>query len=188
MLKIDPFSDWENYDKLTFISSRQTFSDITDLDWYSMIVIQLKNSATEQNVNEMKNLVWEKYKFYDVRDSHTKWTYTAFMFFVYWFLIIICIVSIFNIVNTISMSVNVKMREYGVMKAVWMDLWQMKKMIFCEAFFYALIWDIVWIILWVFFNKILYQILIEKHFVYASVWCLPILQILIIQIFIVVKQ
>ena len=72
-----------------------------------------------------------------MRDGHTSGTYTAFVFCVYAFLSIIALVTVLNIVNSISMSVSARMKQYGAMRAVGMDEWQVTKMIAAEATTYA---------------------------------------------------
>lgn len=61
----------------------------------------------------------------------------AFLLFVYGFLTIITLVTILNIMNSISMSVAARIKQYGVMGAVGMDAHQITKMIAAEAVTYA---------------------------------------------------
>lgn len=92
---------------------------------------------------------------------------------VYGFLVIIALVTVLNIVNSISMSASARMKQYGAMQAIGMDKHQATKMIAAEAFTYAL-WD--WVIgctVGLPFHKLLYDFLITDHFSYA-VWRLPI--------------
>ena len=49
--------------------------------------------------------------------------------FVMVFLAIIGVISLFNIVNSISMSVSARIKQYGAMRAVGMDNRQLKRMI-----------------------------------------------------------
>lgn len=57
---------------------------------------------------------------------------------VYGFLLIIALVTLLNIMNSIFMSVSARSRQYGAMRAVGMDGWQMTKMIAAETATYAL--------------------------------------------------
>ena len=56
---------------------------------------------------------------------------------VYGFLAIIGLISLFNIVNSISMSVSSRTRQYGAMRAIGMDNCQLVRMIAAEAATYA---------------------------------------------------
>lgn len=49
----------------------------------------------------------------------------------------ITLVTVLNIVNSISMSVSARIKQYGSMRAVGMDGHQLSKMILAEAFTYA---------------------------------------------------
>ena len=50
-----------------------------------------------------------------------------------------CIRDRFNIVNSISMSVSARIKQYGAMRAVGMDNRQLKRMISAEAYTLSLI-------------------------------------------------
>lgn len=138
MLKYDPFSENGMANgKLTLITSGKTFERLTGVYDYSLVMVQLSGGATDKNVNAIKNAVGERYDFRDRRSESTAGTYTAFVFCVYAFLMIIALVALLNIVNSISMSVSARMKQYGVMRAVGMDGRQITKMIAAEAFTYA---------------------------------------------------
>lgn len=55
----------------------------------------------------------------------------------YGFLTIIALITIFNIMNSISMSVSARMRQYSAMRAVSMSVHQMTKMIAAEVVAYT---------------------------------------------------
>ena len=55
----------------------------------------------------------------------------------YSFLMILAMITVFYIMNSISMSVSARIRQYGYMRAIGMDRNQLKKMISAEAFTYA---------------------------------------------------
>ncbi len=90
LLKCDPFSDDGTPNgKITLITSGETFTRLTGVTDYSLITIQTTKDATDGNVEAIRNVVGEKYKFSDQRDQRTDSTYMAFMLFVYGFLAII---------------------------------------------------------------------------------------------------
>lgn len=92
----------------------------------------------------------------------------AFVFCVYAFLAIVALVTVLNIVNSISMSVSARMKQYGVMRAVGMDEQQVTKMIAAEAATYATSGRIVGCIVGLPLSKLLYDFLIANHFPYAA--------------------
>lgn len=180
LLKCNPFSDnGAPNGKITLITSGKTFTRLTGVTDYSLILIQTIKDATDRNVEAIHNVVGEKYKFTDKRDQRTTSTYMAFMFFVYGFLAIITLVTVLNIMNSISMSVSAKIKQYGAMRAVGMDEHQITKMIAAEAFTYSISGCIVGVVVGLFINKLLYDNLITAHFNYAT-WSIPIMHIIIV--------
>jgi putative ABC transport system permease protein len=180
LLKCNPFSDnGAPNGKITLITSGKTFTRLTGVTDYSLILIQTTKDATDRNVEAIHNVVGEKYKFSDQRDQQTASTYMAFMFFVYGFLAIITLVTVLNIMNSISMSVSAKIKQYGAMRAVGMDEHQITKMIAAEAFTYSISGCIVGVVVGLFINKLLYDNLITAHFNYAT-WSIPIMHIIIV--------
>jgi putative ABC transport system permease protein len=186
MLKFDPFSsDGSMNGKITLITSGETFTRITGVTDYSLIMIQTTRDATDENVEAIRNAVGEEYTFSDQRDYRTTSTYIAFLLFVYGFLAIITLVTVLNIVNSISMSVSAKIKQYGAMRAVGMDERQITKMIAAEAFTYALSGCAVGCTVGLLISKLLYDNIIITHFNYAT-WSLPVIPIMIILLFVFV--
>lgn len=180
LLKSNPFSDNGTPDgKITLITSGETFTGLTGITDYSLIMIQMTKDATDKNVNAIHNVVGENYKFIDQRDKRTTSTYMAFMFLVYGFLTIITLVTVLNIMNSISMSVSAKIKKYGAMRAVGMDQHQITKMIATETFTYSISGCIVGVVVGLSISKLLYDNLITSHFSYAT-WSIPITPIVIV--------
>ena len=174
LLKYDPFS--ENglaNGKLTLITSGKTLERLTGVSDDSLVMVQLSGGATDETVNAIKNAAQGKYDFRDKRDESTAGTYTAFVFCVYAFLLIIALVALLNIVNSISMSVSARTRQYGAMRAVGMDGRQITKMIAAEAFTYAFFGCVIGCVTGLLISRWLYGFLITEHFPYA-VWRFPI--------------
>lgn len=186
LLKYDPFSsDGLTNGKITLITSGETFIRLTGVKDYSLLMIQMKGDATDENVGEIQRLVEGKYEFQDKREQRTGGTYLAFVFCVYGFLGIIMLVTILNIVNSISMSVSTRIRQYGAMRSVGMSGHQIVKMIAAEATTYAVCGCVVGSAVGLLANQIFYKKLITDHFPY-SVWCLPMTSLLVIVVFAIV--
>jgi len=186
MLKFDPFSsDSSMNGKITLITSGETFARLTGTTDYSLIMIQTTRDATDENAEAIRNAVGEEYRFSDQRDKRNTSTYIAFLLFVYGFLAIITLVTVLNIVNSISMSVSAKIKQYGAMRAVGMDERQITKMIAAEAFTYALSGCAVGCAVGLLISKLLYDNIITTHWNYAT-WSLPVIPIMIILLFVFV--
>ena len=186
LLKYDPFSgDGLTGGKITLITSDETFIRLTGITDYSLIMIQTTSDATDEDVAAIRQIVEESgYTMNDKRDERTSGTYFAFVACVYAFLGIITLVTVLNIVNSISMSVSARIRQYGSMRAVGMDGRQLSKMILAEAFTYAFWGCIIGCAVGLPFSKVIYDFLITDQFPYAS-WSLPIGSLAVIVLFVI---
>lgn len=184
MLNYNPFrEDGSTNGTITLITSGETFMHLTGVSDYSLVMIQTAKNTTDENVEAIHKAVGDKYTFTDKRDQRTTSTYMAFLLFVYGFLIIITFVTVLNIMNSISMSVTARIRQYGAMRAVGMDGHQITKMIAAEAFTYALCGCVVGCSIGLWMSKMLYDNLITNHFSYA-IWSFPIVPVIVILLFV----
>ena len=184
LLKNDPFSsDGLTNGKITLISSSDTFVRLTGEENYSLVMVQTTSDVTDKEVQAIQATVGKTFNFQDKRDERTSGTYMAFVFCVYAFLTIIVLVTVLNIVNSISMSVSARMKQYGAMRAVGMDERQVTKMIAAEAATYAVLGCAVGCIIGLPLSKLLYDFLIAEHFPYA-VWHFPLGSLFIILLFV----
>ena len=185
LLRYDPFSgDGLTGGKITLIVSGETFARITGVTDYSLLMVQLASDATQDDVEAIRNAVESfGYTLNDKRDQSTSGTYFAFVACVYGFLGIIALVAVLNIVNSISMSVSARTRQYGAMRAVGMDGRQIAKMIAAEAFTYAFWGCAIGCAAGLPFSKLLWDFLIADHFPYA-VWSLPVKSLAVILAFV----
>lgn len=185
LLKYDPFSDnGLTNGKLTLITSGETFVRLTGITDYSLVMIQVTGEATDENVNAIRTAAGDSYHFQDKRDQRTSGTYMAFVFCVYGFLAIITLVAVLNIVNSISMSVSARLKQYGAMRAVGMDERQLVKMIAAEAATYAFCGCTAGCIAGLPLSRLLYDFLITEHFPYA-VWSFPVSSLTVILLFVI---
>ena len=173
-----PFNNRPEVGKL--ICSEDTFRKLTGETDYTIIDIQLSNSATESDVNDIHHLVGSQYTFSDERmdNSNTRGAYYSFGFFIYGFLVLIALITLFNIINSIAMSVAAKMKQYGTFRAIGLSNRQLAKMIVAETATYAITGTICGSILGIVFNKILFSKLITYR--WGDVWNFPFVQLGII--------
>lgn len=78
--------------------------------------------------------------------------------------------------NSISISVSAKSRQYGAMRAVGMEGRQVTRMIAAEAVTYALAGSVIGCVLGLVLSKVLCLLLIDGRFPYA-VWTLSLIHI-----------
>ncbi len=119
-----------------------------------------------------------------MRDQDTSATFLAFKLFIYGFLAVIIIVSVLNIMNSISMSVSARMNQYGSMRAIGVSNKQIVRMISSEAFTYSLCGCVLGCVIGLPISKFIYDFLISSHFAYAK-WTLPINSLVLIFLFVV---
>lgn len=172
--------------KATVVCSEKTFTRLTGKSDYSILSIKLAKDATESDVAFLRDLAGEN-PLIDYRESNrqNKNTYWLFSILVYGFLAIIAMIAVFNIMNSISMSVSAKIKQYGAMRAIGMDGGQLTKMITAEAVTYAVLGCIIGSIAGLPLNKQLFETLVTSHF--GEPWTFPIAPVAIILILVVLS-
>lgn len=128
----------------TVICSEHLFQELTGERNYTIIDIQLNADATDGDVEAIRKLAGDELLLSDRRmsNSETKGAYYAFALFLYGFLAVIALIAMFNIVNSIAMSVSARMKQYGAMRAIGMSSQQLLRMVAAEAVSYVF-WGIV---------------------------------------------
>jgi ABC-type antimicrobial peptide transport system permease subunit len=186
LLKYDPFnSDGNANGQITIIASGETFTRLTGINGYSLIMVQTTSTVTDEDVTAISSILDESCTLQDRREQSTAGTYMAFQICIYGFLVIITSVTVLNIMNSISMSVSARINQYGAMRAIGMGERQVTKMIAAEAFTYALSGCVIGCVIGLPVSKLLYDTLITDHFSYAA-WGVPIVPLVIILLFVFV--
>lgn len=105
--------------------------DIQLLDLSDDVVEEIRSMAGDA-------MAGDAYQFSDSRANNreTRAVYFSFALFVYGFLAVVALIASFNIINSISMSVAARMRQYGAMRAIGISVRQLQKMIAAETFAY----------------------------------------------------
>ncbi len=111
-------------------------------------------------------------------NSNTRGAYYCFGLFIYGFLVLIALITLFNIINSIAMSVAAKMKQYGAFRAIGLSNRQLAKMIVAEASTYAITGIICGSVLGIVCNKILFSKLITYH--WGDAWSVPLVELGII--------
>jgi len=172
--------------KATVVCSEETFMRLTGKSGYTILSVKLAKDVTENDVTFIRNLAG-KNPLIDYRESNqqNRNTYWLFSILVYSFLAIIAMITIFNIMNSISMSVSAKIKQYGIMRAIGMSISQLTKMIAIEAVTYAVFGCIIGIIAGLKLNKLIFEVMVTSHF--GEPWKLPFVPIVVIFILVTVS-
>lgn len=160
--------------ELLVICSQETFEQLTGESNYTMIGIQLNEKADDATVQQISDLAASNVIFTDSRQSNreSNTTYFAVQCIVYGFLAIISMITMFYIINSISMSVVARTKQYGAMRAVGMDGRQLTRMIAAEALTYALSGLVIGCGIGIPFSRFLHLKLITRYF--GTAWHLPV--------------
>ena len=162
------------------ICSQETFERLTGEIGLTMIGVQLKEDAGEETVEKISKFAGSDVIFSDVRKNVRENTasYRSIQVGVYGFLLIIGMVTMFYIINSISISVAARTKQYGAMRAVGMDNGQLTRMIAAEAFTYAVSGLLAGCMIGLPFSYFLHVRLITQYF--GAVWRLPIAKLCLI--------
>lgn len=167
-------------DGIAIICSEETFARLTGESDYGILNVRFTGSASDENINELRRLIGSQYVLGDYRESNRSSIaeYWVFRTFVYGFLAVIALITVLNIMNSTSMSVAARVKQYGAMRAVGMDGRQLTKMIFAEVFTFALSGSIAGCVLGLALHKFLFARLITAYF--GEPWKFPVLLLMII--------
>ena len=140
-------------------------------------------NADDETILQINNLVGSDIIFDDLRHGNQEdaATYLAAQFVLYSFLAIIAMITLFNIINSISMSVTARIRQYGAMRAVGMDGGQLARMIRAESLTYAISGLIVGCVVGLLLSRYLHIMLLTRYF--GTAWRLPVPLLCIIVLF-----
>ncbi|MDE7321202.1 MAG: FtsX-like permease family protein [Lachnospiraceae bacterium] len=155
------------------LCSEDTFCQLTGMEDYTIIDIQLTRQAADSDIDAIRALAGAEYIFSDQR-MHKQSVLGAnysFKLFIYGFLFLIAIVTVCNIINCVAMSVEARMKQYGGLRAIGMSDGQLAKMIVAETVSYAAVGGISGTVLGLFLNKKLYEFLVTYR--WNDPWQLP---------------
>ncbi|MFG6328669.1 MAG: FtsX-like permease family protein [Lachnospiraceae bacterium] len=159
---------------------------ITGEQNYTIIGIMLGKDSSNMAVNKIRDITGG-YLFTDNREQNSDVysSYWVVRIASYGFLAIISLITILNIMNSISMSVSARIRQYGAMRAVGMESLQVTKMIAAEAATYAAVGTVVGIVSGLLLHYLIYSKVIIAHF--GGIWEIPIIPIMIILILVIIS-
>ena len=162
----------------TIFCSEDTFTALTGQNGYTIIDVQFKNSAHLEDGEDIENIFTSDNVIFTnnlAQVQQQRNMYRAFSVLVYGLLTIIVAITIFHIMNTISMGVAAKMQEYGAMRAIGMSDRQLRKMIFAEAGTYAISGVILGCVIGIPMNWVVFVSLITN--IWETAWSFPFIPI-----------
>lgn len=178
ILSDSPFST--NDGGIIVICSENTLRQSTGVDEYAVMDIQLCDRATDAEVDGIRSAVGAGYTFADERmsNSSVRGAYYSFGLFIYGFLALIAMVTVFNIVNSIAMSAEARTRQYGVLRAIGLSAAQLANMISAEAVTYTVTGTVFGTVIGLGLNRLLFQKIISYN--WGDAWRFPTAELAVI--------
>lgn len=154
------------------VCSEETYARLTGEQNYNMAGIVLEKDASEAAIDKIYELAGQN-TISDNREENSDvyGSYWVFRLAAYGFLAIISLITALNIMNSVSMGVSARIRQYGAMRAVGMGSRQVTKMITAEAVTYAVCGTAVGIILGLLIHYLIYEKMVITHF--GGSWHIP---------------
>ena len=162
------------------ICSEQLFTESIGMAGYTAVDIQLAGSGSDETVSAIRSLFPPDSSIADKRlsNSESQSSYYTGAVFIYGFLLIIALITVFNIFNSMNASVAARTRQYGVMRSIGMGAGQLYRMIAAEAATYAVLGCVTGCVLGLPLNKMMFQFLIAGK--WGASWQLPAVSLLLI--------
>ena len=167
------------------ICSEELFMRLTGMEDYTIIDMQLKRNATDEEVQHIRRAVEEAAGpdaavFSDRRmsNSETVGAWYSLMLIMYGFLAVIALISLVHIVNSTDMGVSARLQEYGRMRAVGMTVDQLVKMVAAETLTCCLSGVLAGCAAGLPLNWLLYESLVTAQ--WGTAWYFPAVSLLVI--------
>ena len=166
------------------VCSEETYTRLTGEQDYAMVGVVLEKDVSEMAVNKIYDLA-EGNIIADSREknSEVSGSYWVFRIAAYSFLAIISLITILNIMNSVSMGVSARIKQYGVMRAVGMGSRQVTKMIAAEAATYSICGTVAGVVLGLLLHHLIYIKVVITHF--GGIWKIPFTSIAIILLLVI---
>ncbi|MDE5718571.1 MAG: ABC transporter permease, partial [Lachnospiraceae bacterium] len=163
------------------VCTEETFMRLTGETDYIMLGFHLAKDVPEETVETIRAMT-DGNVFVDRRedDQTVNSSFWVFRIAAYGFLAVIALITVFNIMNNISMSVSARMKQYGAMRAVGMSAAQMTRMIAAEAVTYAVCGLILGYIAGLYLHRLFMVKIVFTHF--GGSWKVPLKPLAVITV------
>ena len=145
----------------TVLCSEETFRQLTGAQGYTILDLQLHPGTTPAQVDAL----------HQMDNSSARGVYYSFALLVYGFLLLIALITMFNVVNSIAMSVAARTQQYGTFLAIGLSQRQLGRMVAAEAGSYILSGAAVGTAAGLPLNHFLFQQLIQHR--WGDAWTVP---------------
>ena len=162
------------------ICSERAFAALAGDSGYTAIDVQFSSAGGDDTVSAIRNMIPSDSTVSDRRltNSESQSSYYTGAVFIYGFLIIIALITVFHIFNSMNASTTSRTRQYGMMRSIGMGASQLARMIAAEAFTYAILGCVVGCVLGLPLNRLMFQFLIADK--WGTAWRIPVGSLLLI--------
>lgn len=162
----------------TVFCSEELFQKLTEESGYTIIDVQVRRGTTDEDAEELRALAGDGVLFSDRRRSNMEvmGAYYAFLLFLYGFLILILMISAFHIINSMSMSVSARMKQYKSLYAIGMSRTQILKMTAAEAGTYLSFGILSGVPAGLLLHRFLFRIMVTSR--WGDPWTIPVPELL----------
>ena len=170
-------------DDQTIFCSRETYDRIMGVQPYTGIYVQVAKDVPDETLSVLRGYENADIIVQNIRQSNQAniASYWGVRIGAYCFLVVLALITLVNIVNSISMSVSARTKQYGVLRAIGMDSRQLACMIAAEGFTYAVSGLLVGCALGLVLHHSIYLRLVTHYF--GQAWQCPLPEILLASIF-----
>ena len=161
------------------IIDERTFERLYGLKGYQKIEVHIDKNADKKLIEEklMKIAASQKYgKFVSFEEDVQKMKklQTQIALILYALIFVIALVGLINIVNTMSINIVLRKREFGVMRAIGVSKKQLRSMILKEGFLYGLVSSILGCAIGVYLIRVIYYaarkgLFMELYYDYGAI-------------------
>ena len=131
------------FNSYALIMTDETYKSFTGKDKYQNVSVRYTSVDASEKLFEKLNIMADENKlnFYDVYEQKkmSDQIQKQVMVLVYGFITLIILISVVNIINTVTINLLVKRREYATFKAIGMTKGQFKKLILLEGAIYGIL-------------------------------------------------
>lgn len=154
------------------VCTEETFMRLTGDTDYIMLGADFTKDASDETMDAIREIVGEN-ELVDRReeDQTANSSFWVFRIAAYGFLAVIALITVFNIMNNVSMSVSARMKQYGAMRAVGMSAAQMTRMIAAEAATYAVSGLLFGYVIGLYLHRLFMVKIVFTHF--GGSWKIP---------------
>ncbi|KNY26642.1 ABC transporter permease [Pseudobacteroides cellulosolvens] len=129
------------------IMSDESFKRLTGIMKYNTLGIMFDSKESRDGVFEKLSIIADEYavKYYDIYEEEKRMNdlITQLLVLVYGFISLIVLIACVNIINTVTINLLVKKREYAVFKAIGMTRRQFIKLVLLEGTLFGVFASII---------------------------------------------